>query len=88
MFVILVDITAVPCNSTKLKVDLRNQLLVLLSWHLVAGGLHIDQTPNDTRLRVGDAYRVVGTEDEEALEAVLIGRLELLVDRHALVRHQ
>ena len=88
MFVILVDITTVPCNSTKLKVDLRDQLLVLLSWHLIASGFHIDQTPNNTRLRIGDAHRVVCAKDEKALEAVLVGRLKLFVDRHGLVRDQ
>ena len=88
MLVFLVDVFAIPCNSTQFKVNLAYEVAVFLCRYFFAARLHIDQSPNQTRFCIRDLYGLVCTEKHEALELACVGTSELLVHHHGLVGNQ
>ena len=88
MLVFLVDIFAIPCNSTQFKVNLAYEIAVFLCRYFFAARLHIDQSPDQTRFCIRYLYRLVCTEKHEALELACVGTAELLVHHHGLVGNQ
>ena len=75
-------------NCSKLKGNLLNCHAVLLCRKFISGRGNVDQTPDKTRFGIGNLNRLIGPHKKEALEAVAVTRFELLIDDHALMRHQ
>ena len=72
-------------NLPKLISDLRHQGLVLVSPHGLPGGGDINQSTNNTRLRVSDLYGLVGTDEEEGVDSLRVALYTLLIDQDRLV---
>ena len=75
-------------DTSEFKRNLLCKSTILRRRHLVTCWRHINQSTDDTRLGVRNLHRFVGSHDEESLESVGVGRAELLIDGHHLVRHQ
>ena len=88
MFIPLIDLLAVPCNTAKLEIGLGIEFRISFLRDFLTCGHHIDQSANQTGLRIGDFDRLVCGENQEALELIGISTAELLIDHHGLMRHQ
>ena len=75
----------VICNLPKLISDLRHQGLVLVSPNGLPGGGDINQPTDNTRLRVGDLDRLVGTDEEKGIDSLRVALYTLLIDQDRLV---
>ena len=71
----------------KLVSDLRHQGLVLVSPHSLTRGGNINQSTDNTRLRVGDLDGLVGTDEEKGIDSLRVALYTLLVDQDRLVGH-
>ena len=87
-WVFVIDVLAARGNFTKLKPYLLDKRFVLLRRYLIARGRYVNQSPNQARPSVSDLDRLVCAHEQKRLEAVFVGRAELLVHSHRLVRHQ
>ena len=69
----------------KLVSDLRHQGLVLVSPHGLSGWGDINQSTDNTRLRVGDLDGLVGTDEEKGIDSLRVALYTLLIDQDRLV---
>ena len=91
---VVVVLTETPINPetmisdlSELVTDLRHQGLVLVSPHCLPGGGDINQSTNNTRLRVSDLDGLVRAYEEEGVDSLRIALHTLLVDQDRLVGH-
>ena len=82
----MVDLEAVLGDRAQLHVDLRHELVILFGRKLLAGRADVDQPSDDAGLGVRDLDRAVRAHEQKAVRPGGVGRLELLVHRHLLVR--
>ena len=87
-------LTKTPINTKtvisdlpKLITDLSHQSLILISPHCLSGGGDINQSTNNTRLRVSDLDRLVGSDKKECVNPFRVTLHTLLVDQDRLVGH-
>lgn len=86
--VLQINLLTVVCDSTQLKGNLFGQSPVFCGRDFISCGRHIDQSANNARLGIRDLDRLVGTHNEERFEPVRVGRTELLIHSHHLMRDQ
>ena len=86
--VVQINLLTVIGDGSEFKTDLLYRGFVLLGAQLFSRGRYINQPSDQARLGIGDLYRFVGAHEEEALETVGVGRFELLVDGHQLMRNK
>ena len=91
---VVVVLTKTPINPKtmirdlpKLVSDLRHQGLVLVSPHSLTSGGNINQSTDNTRLRVGDLDGLVSTDEEERVDSLGVALHTLLIDQNRLVGH-
>ena len=89
---VVVVLTKTPINPKtmirdlpKLVSDLRHQGLVLVSPHSLTRGGNINQSTDNTRLRVGDLDWFVRANEEECIDSLGVALHTLLVDQDRLV---
>ena len=56
-----------PCNTAKLEIGLGIEFRISFLRDFLTCGHHIDQSANQTGLRIGDFDRLVCSENQEAL---------------------
>ena len=77
----------VCCDRPKFKPDLVSQHLVFLGTDFPTTRTNINQTPDDSRLRISDLYRLVGSHEEKSINPRSVSRFMFLVHKHVLVRN-
>ena len=89
---VVVVLTKTPINPKtmirdlpKLVSDLRHQCLVLVSPHSLTRWGNINQSTDNTRLRVGDLDGLVGTDEEKGIDSLRVALYTLLIDQDRLV---
>ena len=84
----LVDLDAVVDDGAPLILDTRHDVIVPMDIEFAARGLHVDKTPRQSALRVGDADRQVGPHKQHSLRLEFVKGLTLLIHDHVLVRYE
>ena len=72
-------------DPTKLVTDLRHQCLILVSPHGLSGGGDVNQSTDNTRLRVCDLDWLVRANEEEGVDSLRVALHTLLVDQDRLM---
>ena len=75
-------------NRAKLKVDLFDQLRVFFSGDFVSGRRNVDQSSDQSALRICDVHRLVRAHKQKTLKTIGVCPLEFFVHRHLLMRNK
>ena len=86
--VFLVDLLTVVGNRAELEVDLLHDCPVFRSWQFVSRWGDVDEPSDQARFGVRNLDGLICADEQKALEAVGVDRLELLIHRHLLVGNQ
>ena len=83
-----INFLTVISNGSQFKVNLFHDGLVFLGVQLISAGGDINQPSNQAGLGVCNPDRLIGAHKEKCFEPIGIGRFELFVDGHQLMRYQ